>query len=154
MATLFTGMLDQQLEFLRESFSAIEEIADAATIERLHSTATTLLELRRMFMEFNTNFEFSTENLAYEELLQLAERLGQVNCGATPERIAALPKHTFQPIAEETSSDRCACAICITDYEEGETITELPCRHRFHSECVETWLLAKAVCPLCKQDLE
>ncbi|KAH0986392.1 hypothetical protein GBA52_013569 [Prunus armeniaca] len=26
----------------------------------------------------------------------------------------------------------------------------MPCKHRFHSPCLETWLLKRASCPLCR----
>eukprot|EP01127_Copromyxa_protea_P013496 TRINITY_DN3649_c0_g1_i1.p1 TRINITY_DN3649_c0_g1~~TRINITY_DN3649_c0_g1_i1.p1 ORF type:complete len:288 (-),score=27.57 TRINITY_DN3649_c0_g1_i1:102-965(-) len=42
------------------------------------------------------------------------------------------------------------CMICMSDYEPGEKITELPCDHCFHPECVGTWLRDHSQsCPLC-----
>lgn len=33
------------------------------------------------------------------------------------------------------------CVICICDFEDGETLTVLPCGHGYHKECVEPWLI-------------
>ncbi|KAJ3193503.1 hypothetical protein HK101_004711 [Irineochytrium annulatum] len=51
------------------------------------------------------------------------------------------------------------CAICTCDFEDGETLRELPCGHDYHEECISTWILGDGVtnakkhreCPLCKQ---
>jgi hypothetical protein len=50
------------------------------------------------------------------------------------------------------------CAICKSDYEEGESLRLLPCGHVFHKGCADTWLLGTTgypfiqtnTCPLCK----
>jgi hypothetical protein len=45
------------------------------------------------------------------------------------------------------------CAICLDDYTTGETIVrELPCRHIFHPECIDSFLRENSsLCPLCKK---
>eukprot|EP01097_Dermamoeba_algensis_P007226 TRINITY_DN4532_c0_g1_i2.p1 TRINITY_DN4532_c0_g1~~TRINITY_DN4532_c0_g1_i2.p1 ORF type:complete len:398 (-),score=70.27 TRINITY_DN4532_c0_g1_i2:229-1422(-) len=45
------------------------------------------------------------------------------------------------------------CAICLGEYEEKEVLRFLPCKHHFHAECVDTWLLKNASCPLCKYSI-
>ncbi|KAL1920287.1 uncharacterized protein VTP21DRAFT_1433 [Calcarisporiella thermophila] len=47
-----------------------------------------------------------------------------------------------------------ACAICLGEYGLGEVMRLLPCRHYFHKECVDSWLLRDKSCPLCKRDID
>ena len=43
------------------------------------------------------------------------------------------------------------CAICLADYEDGEQVRVLPCRHAFHRACIDTWLARNNACPYCKR---
>ncbi|TVU27872.1 hypothetical protein EJB05_19373 [Eragrostis curvula] len=46
------------------------------------------------------------------------------------------------------------CHICLTEYEDGEQIRTLPCKHEFHQQCVDKWLKeVHRVCPLCRGDV-
>lgn len=54
--------------------------------------------------------------------------------------VTSLPIHSFRrekdiPIDE--------CIICLEEYQEGDKIRTLPCRHEFHSVCVDMWLLTR-----------
>ena len=42
------------------------------------------------------------------------------------------------------------CTICIDDFEEGERVIELPCKHAFHPKCITPWLKKSSECPNCK----
>ena len=46
------------------------------------------------------------------------------------------------------------CSICLSEYEESEALTQLPCGHVFHQECIQAWTRNHVKCPLCNFDLE
>ncbi|KAL9231443.1 hypothetical protein vseg_006673 [Gypsophila vaccaria] len=47
------------------------------------------------------------------------------------------------------------CCICLGVFEDGDKVKVLSdCQHRFHSDCVDRWLLCHPTCPLCRVDLK
>jgi len=55
---------------------------------------------------------------------------------------------------EEFSDSEHQCAICLTDYKEGDKICGSPnklCQHQFHRTCITKWLMKKEECPYCRQ---
>jgi hypothetical protein len=46
------------------------------------------------------------------------------------------------------------CSICLGEYEEGEELACLPCKHIYHEDCVASWCTNHIRCPLCNFDLE
>jgi len=47
------------------------------------------------------------------------------------------------------------CMICITEYEDSESVRTMPCLHYFHTECIDKWLLSRGrTCPICKFDIK
>lgn len=43
-----------------------------------------------------------------------------------------------------------SCSICLSNFQSGELITELPCKHLFHKNCLSQWFNCNNTCPLCK----
>ncbi|XP_055802246.1 E3 ubiquitin ligase BIG BROTHER-related-like [Solanum dulcamara] len=46
--------------------------------------------------------------------------------------------------------DEEACAICLLEYKDEDTIATLQCGHEFHTECINKWLQRKKACPFCR----
>ncbi|KAE8718223.1 hypothetical protein F3Y22_tig00110017pilonHSYRG00178 [Hibiscus syriacus] len=45
------------------------------------------------------------------------------------------------------------CAVCLEEFKMGERCRLLPlCKHSFHAECVDSWLLQNPICPVCRTD--
>lgn len=57
---------------------------------------------------------------------------------------------TDTPIEHVLPLEDAECCICLCPYEDGIELRELPCRHHFHSVCIDKWLYMNATCPLCK----
>ncbi|XWS77094.1 hypothetical protein CRYUN_Cryun01aG0233000 [Craigia yunnanensis] len=97
--------------------------------------------------------------------------------GATEEEIDRLPKYKFRRVVNfekvngeiqesregimtecntDTPTERilshedAECCICLSAYEDGSELRELPCHHHFHCTCIDKWLYINATCPLCK----
>ncbi|PKA52664.1 E3 ubiquitin ligase BIG BROTHER-related [Apostasia shenzhenica] len=98
------------------------------------------------------DMRLDVDNMSYEELLALEERIGYVNTGLSEDTILKrLKQHKHSPCKlEVASSEQEPCCICREDYMEGEDIGTLECRHDFHSACIKQWLMIKNLCPICK----
>jgi len=46
------------------------------------------------------------------------------------------------------------CAICLDEFVKGDRVRVLPCKHIFHLDEVDEWLIQlKKLCPVCKADV-
>jgi hypothetical protein len=54
----------------------------------------------------------------------------------------------------EGSDEEPHCSICLCEYEDGEKLVSLPCKHIFHDDCISSWTDNNKRCPLCNYDLE
>ena len=46
------------------------------------------------------------------------------------------------------------CIICLEEFKKNETVSIIKCGHMYHTNCLYTWFLTKAVCPLCDEILD
>ncbi|KAL5989519.1 hypothetical protein ACLOJK_010411 [Asimina triloba] len=98
------------------------------------------------------------DDMSYEELLALQELIGVVNTGLSEDFIWKCLKtkkytsHAAPRICQSTDmmQDSESCIICQVEYEDGETIGMLDCRHDYHADCIRKWLMVKNICPICK----
>eukprot|EP01090_Pellita_catalonica_P016456 TRINITY_DN4704_c0_g1_i1.p2 TRINITY_DN4704_c0_g1~~TRINITY_DN4704_c0_g1_i1.p2 ORF type:complete len:296 (+),score=61.59 TRINITY_DN4704_c0_g1_i1:101-889(+) len=97
--------------------------------------------------------------MSYEDWLELEEKIGKVKVGASKEELSSLKHESYEKTSNdqtenESDSDGDLCLICQMEYETGEEITNLPCRHYYHSKCIKLWLEQKKVCPMCNHRLD
>lgn len=84
-----------------------------------------------------------------------------VECSSSEERTLndeerVCPNDSPIPFPHQTS-----CSICRSDFQRGEKLRVLPCKHLFHQQCIDQWLLGSRsapemhtnCCPLCKADV-
>lgn len=60
------------------------------------------------------------------------------------------PTPSGSELADDTGKK---CVICLEDFEDGMVIRMLPCFHRFMADCIDTWLIQQAKCPVCKRSI-
>ena len=90
------------------------------------------------------------DNMSYEELV---ERYPQNPIPAPASAIDSLAefKYSNEKKSNDSKQEECdECSICLGKFVEDETLKLLPCTHKFHKECVETWLSRSGMCPVCK----
>lgn len=96
------------------------------------------------------------DNMSYEELLELQEKMGSVSTGLTDEVLTKCLKRSNFKLAPSPSwitdfvEDCNRCSICQEEYDEGEEINTLACEHWYHVPCIQQWLRQKNWCPICK----
>ncbi|KAM1416095.1 hypothetical protein ACFX2I_007676 [Malus domestica] len=60
---------------------------------------------------------------------------------------------TDSPIEHVLSQEDAECCICLSCYDDGVELRQLPCAHHFHCSCINKWLFINTTCPLCKYNI-
>lgn len=92
------------------------------------------------------------DNMSYEELLALEERIGYVSTGLSEDTVSKCLKKSFYSNTEQASQTmdiEIKCSICQEEYEERDELGSLKCSHSYHEACIKQWLLQKNKCPVC-----
>ncbi|KAF9908014.1 hypothetical protein BX616_000266 [Lobosporangium transversale] len=100
-----------------------------------------------------------SEGLSYDDLWMLSNLIGPARpVTTTQEAIDDAGFHVgqFENAAQgmrgfEMLGDGSKCLVCMSDYEEGEELRALRCKHGFHQACIDKWLTTGAnKCPVCR----
>ncbi|XP_058761552.1 uncharacterized protein LOC131634942 isoform X2 [Vicia villosa] len=111
------------------------------------------------FYDTHRDMRLDIDDMSYEELLALEERMGTVSTALSEE---ALSNSVKKSVYESTPSDDAAdcvdednneikCCICQEEYVVGDEIGRLQCTHKYHVDCIQEWLRLKNWCPMCKE---
>ena len=63
--------------------------------------------------------------------------------------VSELPENKIDDV-NKLDNDKKNCVICMEDFKNGDTTTNLPCMHMFHTNCIQGWLKTQNTCPICK----
>ncbi|XP_074586155.1 RING-H2 finger protein ATL52-like [Curcuma longa] len=71
--------------------------------------------------------------------------------GLDESTIGAIGTWTYKADEGVLGSSSCDCAVCLSEFQDGELLRLLPkCHHAFHIGCIDTWLRSHINCPLCR----
>ncbi|KAJ1379105.1 Zinc finger, RING-type [Sesbania bispinosa] len=60
-----------------------------------------------------------------------------------------LPCYNY--VAKDNTNSPVDCAVCLENLTTGDKCRLLPmCKHSFHAQCVDKWLLKTPICPICR----
>jgi len=67
------------------------------------------------------------------------------------DELEKLPCYDY--VAKGNTSSPVDCAVCLESLITGDKCRLLPmCKHSFHVQCVDTWLLKTPFCPICRSN--
>ncbi|KAK4256564.1 hypothetical protein QN277_006271 [Acacia crassicarpa] len=101
------------------------------------------------------DWRLDTDNMSYEQLLELGERIGYVNTGLKEDEMGRYIRKFKLSKFNETSKRQVdnKCSICQEEYEADDEVGRLSCKHDYHFQCLRQWLAQKNCCPVCKQEV-
>lgn len=72
-----------------------------------------------------------------------------------PNRYGTPPakKEAVEALATVKIGEMEQCAVCLDDFEIGTEVKEMPCKHKFHCNCLLPWLELHSSCPVCRYQL-
>ncbi|CAK9855893.1 unnamed protein product, partial [Sphagnum jensenii] len=125
------------------------------TYEQLLMLQATLLFGGMGLHDQQSDLCLDVDNMSYEELLALEERIGNVSTGVTAEVAPQkLKRSRYSSLDAMVAhfSEECdiRCSICQEEYVEGDELGNIDCGHGYRVSCIQQWLVQKNQCPICK----
>ncbi|CAL1381649.1 unnamed protein product [Linum trigynum] len=109
-------------------------------------------------MDRFSDWRLDIDDMSYEQLLELGDKIGHVSTGLKEDEIAhcirkfklsglnGLSSHNIKVTLEKK------CSVCQEEYEGDDEVGKLECGHGFHIQCIKQWLAYKNKCPVCKTE--
>ncbi|MED6156004.1 hypothetical protein PIB30_010936 [Stylosanthes scabra] len=97
------------------------------------------------------DWRLDVDNMSYEQLLELGDRIGHVSTGLKENEMAANITKTKLQVSDDQVDK--TCTICQEEYEAEDQLGSLHCDHTYHFQCIKQWVAHKNFCPVCKQQV-
>lgn len=111
------------------------------------------------YQDQHRDMRLDIDDMSYEELLDLGEKMGTVSTALTEEALAkCIRQSTYGHITSKemmaccsnSAEDEIKCSICQEEYVAEDEVGKLICEHLYHVTCIYQWLRQKNWCPICK----
>ncbi|KAL6215648.1 hypothetical protein ACLB2K_015077 [Fragaria x ananassa] len=153
------GQRRYNMDGIAEVLLALERIEqdEELSFEQILVLETNLFLNGLNFYDQHRDMRLDIDNMSYEELLALEERMGSVSTALPEEALTdCIQKSIYRSEPLEDASigcdnkDEVKCSICQEEYVAGDEVGRLRCEHSYHVVCVNQWLRVKNWCPICK----
>ncbi|KAD3337476.1 hypothetical protein R6Q59_027631 [Mikania micrantha] len=102
--------------------------------------------------DYHRDMRLDIDDMSYEELLALGERIGSVSTGLSENLILKCLRESIY-CSSDQGHDEGRCVICLEEYADMDNVGMLKgCKHDFHVGCIKKWLSMKNLCPICKSE--
>ncbi|KAL6536298.1 hypothetical protein OROGR_012870 [Orobanche gracilis] len=149
------------MDSIAEVLLAIErfERDEGLTHEQVLALETNLFTRGLNLYDQHRDMRLDIDNMSYEELLALEERMGTVSTALSEEALRKSIKKSIYEVGPSEvrvdgpgeDGDDMKCSICQEEYALGDETGKLAeCQHGYHLTCINQWLRLKNWCPICK----
>jgi hypothetical protein len=63
------------------------------------------------------------------------------------------PTYKLPILPNEDEDKSMNCAICMETINKGSIFTSTPCKHYYHTRCINKWKKRSSSCPCCRRSL-
>ncbi|KAL2554454.1 RING/U-box superfamily protein [Forsythia ovata] len=131
------------------SFTGEASLQDRLTPEGVVVVDHSVFYGSRNLYDQHRDMRLDIDNMSYEELLALGERIGNVNTGLSDNSISKCLMESIYCSLDQFQQG--TCVICLEEYNNTNDVGRLKvCGHDFHVSCIRKWLSIKNMCPICK----
>lgn len=146
-------MEEEAMASYQSSWQLLQQSADQLSEEDMAALRAAMMEDEREEVSQHVNEE---GELSYDAMLNIGEIIGDVKAERwkvdAQKHISKLKDMPY--CHEQASREQEKCLICQCEFETDEIVTQLPCNHVFHSQCVKDgWLVNKDFCPYCRTSI-
>ncbi|KAM0065583.1 putative transcription factor C2H2 family [Helianthus debilis subsp. tardiflorus] len=134
-----------------QSFSEEANFHDQPVPEGLMIVDRSAFGSRNPF-DHHQDMRLDIDDMSYEELLALGERIGSVSTGLSENQISKCLRESIYCSSDQLQEEG-TCVICLEEYANMDDVGMLKgCKHDFHVGCIKKWLSMKNLCPICKSE--